>query len=73
MNVAHEITGQALNSGDAEGAKTLATKGDVQDLRKEISDTRLMVSDTKAEILRWMFIFWLGLIPVIAGLLKLVK
>ncbi len=33
--------------------KTLATKGDIADLRKEFADSR-------ADNIKWMFIFWIG-------------
>lgn len=33
--------------------KTLATKDDISDVRKEISES-------KADTIKWMFIFWIG-------------
>lgn len=35
--------------------------------------TKAELTEVKAELIRWMFIFWLGLIPVIAALIKFVK
>lgn len=43
---------------------TLATKADISIVKEE-------VSNVKAEIIKWMFIFWLGQISVIIGFLLL--
>lgn len=46
------------------------------DLRSTFTEhfaTRKDLAEVKAELVRWMFIFWLGLIPVIATLFKLAK
>ena len=44
--------------------KTLATKEDIHltkdDLRKEISDIRKEIGESKADTIKWMFIFWIG-------------
>jgi hypothetical protein len=40
--------------------KTLATKDDIADVRKEIADVRKDMGETKADTIKWMFIFWIG-------------
>jgi len=42
--------------------QTLATKEDFARLD-------IKIAETKAELIKWMFIFWIGQITVIAGLL----
>jgi len=45
-----------------EAKQILATKEDVARLD-------LKIAETKAELIKWMFIFWMGQVVVIAGLL----
>ena len=42
--------------------KTLATKDDIANVRKEISEA-------KADTIKWMFIFWIGQIATILGII----
>ena len=42
--------------------KTLATKDDIANVRKEISEA-------KADTIKWMFIFWIGQIAAILGVI----
>ena len=42
--------------------KTLATKDDIANVRKEISEA-------KADTIKWMFIFWIGQIATILGVI----
>jgi hypothetical protein len=44
--------------------KTLATKDDIADVRKEISEA-------KTETIKWMFIFWIGQVGATLGILLL--
>ena len=44
--------------------KTLATKDDIANVRKEISEA-------KADTIKWMFIFWIGQIAAILGVIFL--
>ena len=48
--------------------KTLATK---EDLHKEIGDVRKEISESKADMIKWMFIFWIGQVGAILGILYL--
>ena len=61
---------QALENNTVEQAKVLATKEDLSKLREELKVT---IADGKSEMVRWMFIFWLGQIAVLATLFKLLK
>ena len=44
--------------------KTLATKDDIANLRKE-------VSENKAETIKWMFIFWIGQVAATLAIVAL--
>ncbi len=52
-----------------------ATKDDLsatkEDLMKEISRLDIKISDTKAEIIRWMFVFWVAQVVSTFGLILL--
>jgi hypothetical protein len=45
--------------------KTLATKDDISDVRKEISES-------KADTIKWMFIFWIGQVAATLTIVMLV-
>ena len=61
---------QALDNNTAEQSKVLATKEDLGKLWEELKVT---IAEGKSETVRWMFIFWLGQIAVLATLFKLLK
>ena len=61
---------QTLDNNTAEQSKVLATKEDLGKLREELKVT---IAEGKSETVRWMFIFWLGQIAVLATLFKLLK
>lgn len=46
--------------------EVLVTK---EDLAKEIARLEVKIESTKAEIIKWMFIFWLGQIGVTTGII----
>jgi hypothetical protein len=41
-------------------ASNLATKGDISKLSEDIAKFRAEASENKAELMKWMFIFWVG-------------
>ncbi|MDZ4847213.1 MAG: hypothetical protein SH857_16905 [Chitinophagales bacterium] len=45
-----------------ENSAPFATKKDLNELRVELKET-------KAEIIKWMFIFWMGTIGVLSGIM----
>jgi len=49
-----------------ESKQVLATK---EDLARVEGRLETKIADTKAELVKWMFIFWMGQVAVIAGLL----
>ena len=61
---------QALENNTAEQSQILATKEDVSKVREEL---KIALAEAKSEMVRWMFIFWLGQIAVLATLFKLLK
>jgi len=44
--------------------KTLATKDDIANVRREIGEV-------KADMIKWMFIFWIGQVAAMLGILLL--
>ncbi len=68
---------QALENNTVEQSKVLATKEDIgllkQDLSKLREELKVTIAEGKSETVRWMFIFWLGQIAVLATLFKLLK
>jgi hypothetical protein len=62
--------------------KTLATKEDlaqvkyelsheIGDVRKEMSDIRKEIGESKADTIKWMFIFWIGQVASTLGIILL--
>jgi hypothetical protein len=58
----------ALRENEADLSKTLMTKQDGADLR---GDLRAEMANFKAEIIKWMFLFWIGQIAVTTAIFKL--
>lgn len=56
-------------------SQTLATKEDIfilkDDLHKEVTRLELKISQTKAETIKWMFIFWIGQVVATFGFILL--
>ena len=38
----------------------LATKDDISQLRQEMAKLQVEMKDQKSEIIKWMFLFWIG-------------
>lgn len=62
--------------------QSLATKNDISllreelfitkdDLRKEMSDLRRDIGESKANTIKWMFVFWIGQIGATVGIVML--
>jgi hypothetical protein len=49
----------------------LATKEDLanvrQEIAKEIANVRQEITNVRADLLKWMFVFWIGQVGVISG------
>jgi hypothetical protein len=62
-------------SGLATKADIMATKADIlatrTDLMNEVSKLDVKIEKTKAEIIKWMFIFWAGQTGIMVGILAL--
>ena len=41
-------------------------------LEKRISDVRTEIADLKAELIKWMFLFWLGTVATMLGVGRLI-
>jgi len=46
-----------------------ATKEDMQKLNVNMSSLEVKIADAKSEMIRWMFIFWIGQVAVTFGLI----
>lgn len=51
----------------------LATKADIANLELKIADLRTEMKEQKSEMIKWMFIFWVGQIATIIALIYLKK
>ena len=49
----------------------LATKKDILEIRSDFHQLELKVEQSKAEMIKWMFIFWAGQTGLIIAFLKL--
>jgi hypothetical protein len=62
-----------LKESNDQNLKVLATKEDIANLRTElkenIGNVRTEIATSKAEVIKWMFIFWVGSIAVISGIM----
>jgi len=48
----------------------LATKEDISKLREEL---RVEMREIKADMIKWMFIFWIGQLVAIIAIIKMMK
>ena len=62
-----------IKENDATNLKLLATKEDIYILKEDIAklegSLEAKISDVKSEIIKWMFIFWIGQVAVTFGLI----
>lgn len=50
---------------------TLATKEDIHNLKIEIEEIRTDMQKMKAEIIKWMFLFWIGQLASLIAILQI--
>ncbi len=64
-----------LKENNEANLKILTTKEDLaltkQDLSANIAATNTLLAATKAELIKWMFIFWIGQVAVTFGFILL--
>jgi hypothetical protein len=62
-----------IKDNDAANLKLLATKEDIHILKEDIAklegSLEAKISDVKSEMIKWMFIFWIGQVAVTFGLI----
>ncbi len=66
---------QQLRERIAEGETRLLERiidGEKQ-LAALIAETRADIAESKSDMIKWMFLFWVGLVPIIAAIFKLLK
>ena len=49
----------------------LATKQDIADLKIEIANLEIKIEKTKADIIKWMFLFWIGQLASLIAILQI--
>ena len=49
----------------------LATKEDIALLKQDINNVELKIAETRADMIKWMFIFWIGQVAVTFGFILL--
>jgi len=52
-------------------SNTLATKEDIALLKQDINNVELKIAETRADMIKWMFIFWIGQVAVTFGFILL--
>ena len=57
-----------LKENNDANLKILANR---EDLKEEIGATKVLIANTKAELIKWMFIFWIGQVAVTFGFILL--
>ena len=57
-----------LKENNDANLKILANR---EDLKEEIGATKGLIANTKAELIKWMFIFWIGQVAVTFGFILL--
>lgn len=66
---------KSTEENNARQAQILATKDDLHKLelalRKDFKEFEVNLAETKSEIVRWMFIFWIGQLAAMAAFWKL--
>lgn len=72
MTVAKAID-EAIEADTERKKEILVTKEDLyretSKLEKEIARLEVKIESTKSEIIKWMFIFWIGQIGVMTGII----
>lgn len=57
--------------------KTLVAKEDLaatkEDLMREIGKLDVKITDVRADIIKWMFLFWIGQVASILAILKIAR
>jgi len=51
---------------------TFATKKDISDLKEELGKLSVKIEKVRADLIKWMFIFWVGQVSVTIALILLV-
>ncbi len=60
-----EFVDSKLKENNESNLKVLATKEDIANLREEM---KVEIANTKAELIKWMFIFWIGQLAAFIGI-----
>ena len=72
-NEGAEALAQVLNETESIVKSDLATKGDLivlkSELKEEVLATRKDMEAIKSELIKWMFIFWVGQLGATLGIL----
>ena len=66
-----EFVEQKVQTNLKEEMNSFATSDDIKDVRGEIYKLGLKIERVRSEIIKWMFVFWMGQISVTVALVML--
>jgi hypothetical protein len=61
-----------LKENNEQNLNVVATKQDVTNIKEDISKVEIKLAETKSEIIKWMFIFWVGQLASFIAIAKFV-
>ncbi len=67
-----EFVDVKLKENNEQNFKVVATKQDISDTKDEIRKLEIKMADTKADIIKWMFIFWIGQLASFIAIAKFI-
>ena len=60
---------EGIKETNEQNLKILATKEDLAKTNQKIDIVRTEIAASKAEMIKWMFIFWMGAVGVLSGII----
>jgi len=51
-------------------SEALATKEDISKLELKISENNIKIAEVRADLIKWMFLFWIGQLASIIAIVK---
>lgn len=67
-----EFVEEKVNDQLNQRMNSFATKNDINDVKEDIRKVDVRIEKIRADLIKWMFIFWVGQVSVTIGLILLV-
>jgi gas vesicle protein len=67
----NELKGDISSLRDEFKKDLLATKDDISSLKVEIAQVRTEIQHSRADIIKWMFLFWVGQVATLIAILQI--